>query len=783
MPQKEVKSLAELIEIFLNNKEEVLFSYKKGYRTFTLNGKELKYKINKIRSFFYYKKIKKGDKIIILSRDYLEWISVYFASILSGMIVVPLDIFTDKSLLQKIQKQVNAKAIFQDKGLVYTKIKTYYLDELEEKLEDIKVSKNLEVKIYPDDILEIMYTSGTTGQPKGVILTHANIVAGVNSAIKSVPLKLKLRMLNLLPLSHIYGQVYGLFTSMYFGYRIYFIDTIQSKKIISFIKIKKINIMILVPSILDSLKKELEGKSLLKSLGIQFRIIGVGGASLETELEKWWNHHLISVVQGYGLTETSSVASVNIPFFTKIGSAGKIAKDTNIKLNKDNEILIKGPNVTSGYFLDEEKTKQSFKDGWFKTGDIGYLKNGYLYIKERKKDVIVKASGLKVYPIDVENVLNNINGVEESCVIEKNKGVHAIFILNKKIDPLDIVKIANKTLLNHQKISSFFVWPDTEFPKTHTGKIKKYLVRREMGKLEAKRHFYEDKLFEIIKDVIKPTQKILLVSKLTDLGMDSIKRIELISEIEKKCNIEIDEIKINQNTKVSDLKNLLKEKSVEKISFKSWHLNKISQILRYLFQRILFFPLVNIFTKTEYYGLENIKNIKICIFASNHQSGIDGHIIIKKLKLKTAIAVSDYFFAFGEGKLSKPTRKLLGYFLALFYNAYPFGENIGLNKSMEFTGEMLDKGFSIIIFPEAHRTPDGKIYEFKIGIGFLSLNMNVPIVPVKISGMFEVLPATRNYPKFGKSLVKFGKPIYANDIKKMSYLDATNLIEKKVREL
>ncbi|MCH7568310.1 MAG: AMP-binding protein [Nanoarchaeota archaeon] len=799
MSKEGISSIQELIENFLlTNQDKILFAHKKGYRTYTINGKELFEKVQKTRVFLKNKNIESSDKIIILGTNSIEWITVYFACILSGIIVVPLDTLTDKLLLKKIQKQVKAKAIFQDRGLasigfVPNKIKQFYLDELDNILKNVNIDTRANLpttKTRPNDILEIIYTSGTTSNPKGVILTNENITAGVNAAISSISLKIRLRMLNLLPLSHIFGQIQGLFLLMHFNHKIFFLDSIQPRKIISFIKNKKINGVALVPGILSALKKELEGKSVLLNLGVQFRLIGVGGASLDTELERWWKRRLIIVIQGYGLTETASVVSVNKIGASKTGSVGKVYENLEIKLGKDNEILVKGKNVTPGYFNDQIKTKQAFEDGWFKTGDIGEIKNSYLYLKERKKDIIITPSGLNVYPKDIESTLNKIPVVEESSVLEKDKKIHAVLILKEKADISEVVKKANEKLLSHQKITGYSVWPYKDFPKTHTGKVKKHIILQEISKLKTKPHSYENKLYNVINNVLKSHQKINLKSKLSDLGMDSLRRVELISELEKEFDVEINEVKLNQFTKVSDIEEIMKESHIQKIKFKKWPISSISRLVRYVFQKLLVFPLLRIFTKTDYYGLENLRHIeklkKPVIFASNHQSALDSPVIIKKLQLPIAIpADSNYVFGIGtEGPfILRLYKRLRGYLIALFFNAYPFGETIGTNTSLEFTGEMLDNGYSILIFPEAHRTTDGKIKAFKSGIGYLALNMQALIIPVKIKGLYEILTVRKTIPKFGKSKVIIGKPITPEKLKDLSYINATKLIEEKVKEL
>ncbi len=783
--EKEV-SVQNIIENYLtSNKDKTIISQKKDYRTFSIKGQELDEKIQKTRTLLEKSKIKKGDKIIIIGNNSIEWIVVYFSCILSGIIVVPLDISADKKLFKKIQEIVKAKVIFQDKYIQkFSKTKTFYLDELNELTNNLS-NTTTKTKINPKDILEIIYTSGSTGKPKGVILTNENITAGINSASSLIKLKIKLKILNLLPLSHIFSQIYGLFLLMYQNNKIYFMDTIQSRKIISFIKNKKINGIIVVPGILESLKKELENKFLIFSLGLQFRLIGVGGASLDSELEKWWKSKLYLILQGYGLTETSSVVSANKLGSAKLGSVGIIADGVKIKLSNQ-EILVKGENVTPGYYKDNKQTQESFENSWFKTGDIGELKNNYLYIKGRKKDIIITPSGLNVYPDDIEKILDKIPEVKESCVIEKEKKIHAVLILNKKNNTSKIIEIANQKLLSHQKIQSFSVWSYENFPKTPLGKIKKFIVTQNLDKLTTKAFQYQNKLFNIINNVLKPNKKINNHSKLSDLGMDSLKRVELITEIEQEFGIEIEETMLNQYTKISDLGKLMKAGKKDKAKFKTWPMNVISKITRVAIQKIIVYPLTRIFTKTEYYNLDNIKNIKKpVIFVSNHQSVFDVPIINKKLYTKTAsVADSNYVFGIGtKNPFLKLYRKLRGFCVALSFNAYPFGESIGTGTSLEFTGEMLDRGYSILIFPEAHRTRDGKIKPFKFGIGYLAISMKVPIIPIKIQGLYEVLPVTKIIPKFHKSSVKIGKPIFPKNINNLSYIKATKLIEQRVKSL
>lgn len=786
MTSKKVSSVKQVIDEFLlKNRNTAIISEKQGYRTQTITGKELARKINKTRQLLHQNKIHVGDAIIILGKPSINWIAAYCACIQSRVTIVPLDTLTDKTLLMKIRKQVHAKALFQDKKLATVNIKKFYLDELDAVLEKTPVQHHATVRAHQHDILEIQYTSGTTGEPNGVVLTHENIVAGINSLIPTVPLKIKLKFLNMLPLSHIFGQIPGLFLPMYFSYHLFLLDTIQTSKIITFIKNKKINAAIVVPGILTALKNNLERKSVAFNLGMQFRLFGVGGAPLTTELEKWWKQQGIFVVQGYGLTETAAALAANKLFCTKTGSVGKILFGVSVTFGADDEILVKGNNVAPCYYKNEQKTNDAFEDGWFKTGDVGFLEGKFLYLKERKKEVIITGAGLKAYPVDIETILNKINGVRDSCVIERNGKIHATLLLEKHREPIHLIQQANNKLLGHQKIAEYSVWPAPDFPRTPIGKIKKYVVREQIA-IPARERHYDDMLYSAVHRVLQPRQKITSDKILVDLGMDSLKRVQLVSELEQIFHIELSETDFTQHTKVADIELAIKKKQVHKISFKTWPLNPFVRGIGFILARLISYPIIRFFTSTKYIGLEHVAHVKTpVIFACNHQSAWDGAAVAKKLHKPTAIAAeATYVFGYGtKSMFSRMYKRFTSFLATMAHNIYPFGEGIGINTSLEYTGELLDRGYSVIIFPEAQRTLNGEVRQFKEGSGYLATTMNVPIIPVRVKGFFEILPVRTIIPRFGKSTVIFGESIPPESFKKMSYQEATRFIEQKVRAL
>ncbi len=749
--------------------QEVILAQKEGYRTRTLTGKELEEKVHSIRFFFQQKHLQKGDKVIFFAKNSLEWIAAYFACILSGIVAVPLDVFSNKEFVQKVRKQTQAKMILDDEVLKKFAAISFSASEKKISLQQ----KIPPARVHSSNLLQLLYTSGTTGEPKGVMLSYENMSSAIETAQKYVP-KLPLRFLHALPLSHIFGQTYALFVALLNGQKLFFSDTLLPREIISFIKRKNIHGAYFVPGQLQALRRALERRWLKKELGWQFFLIGVGGASLDPEQESWWKRHLILVVQGYGLTETTGVVSIN-PLLGKVGSAGRIIPKIEVRLAEDKEILVKGKNVTSGYFQNPQKTTESFVGNWFKTGDVGELKKNYLFIKERKKDMIVLPNGLNIYPSDIEKALNRLPEVRESCVLEKNKKIHAVFLLHKKISPEKLIQEANKRLSSSQRITSYSLWKGREFPKTPTGKIKKFVVLQELEK--PKKYAYATELLQLIAEVLEPQQKITLKSTLGDLGMDSLKRVELVAALENAYSVELPEEAVHTKMCVQQLESLLKESHPVVKAFTSWQLSVPAKTIRWLGQWLIAYPFLSLFTRPKYAGMENIPQ-GLVVFAANHQSAWDGALAIKKAKRKIAIpAAATTVFGMGT---KNPWKKFTGVMAKLFFNAYPFGETIGTWASLTFTGEFLDRGYSILIFPEGARTLDGKIHHFQRGVGYLATQMNVPIVPVKIEGLYEVLPRGRIIPKFGRSTITFGKPLY---LEHLSYVQATKKIEEMVKKL
>ncbi|MCH8003973.1 MAG: AMP-binding protein [Nanoarchaeota archaeon] len=771
-------TIPELITHACNKyKNKVAIRNRRGYRTEDITYTELYDKILKVSNLFHKLKIKKQDKILILGQSSLEYVILFLAAVFQGVIVVPLDLQSNVDLIKKIKTKIKPKAMFTSSN-IRLNIPVIKFDEIESKYKSF--SKRSPASINPSDTVEILLTSGTTGDPKGVVLTNYNFMSGVNSLRKVVKLP-KLKFISVLPLSHVLEQVIGLLIPLSYGCSILYPETIRPSILTEIIRNKGINGIVCVPATLESLKQP----NIMKNLGIRFFLMAVGGARLDPELERYWKRKLKLVLQGYGATESTALIAANTLFRRKIGYVGKPIPGLEIKLDNE-EILVKGPNVFKEYYKDEEKTKEAFANGWYKTGDLGFFNGAYLCIKGRKKDMIVTESGENVYPEDIEEVLNKIKGIKESCVVEEEGKIKAYIIPSKKIELDQVIKNANSKLLPKQRISDYAFWDEASFPKTPIGKIKKIQVKQKGIKGKKKAIVYESKLFELIAGLSPKNPK--SNSKLgKDLLFDSLKRVQLMSKIEEEFNVEIPEQNVDENTTVKQLERMIYEhKSTQRFRMNKWLLNHTVVFVRRFFQELLIFPLLRIFWKVNCKGTENILNLKEpVIFMPNHQSSFDVITILKclpfKLRSRIAVAASPpVIFGIPPPKKRRILKKILSFNSRFFLNAYPFGNEIGLERSLRITGELLDRKFSVIVFPEGRRTTDGRINSFQLGTGFLALQMNVKIVPVRLEGLYELHPIGNFWPKSGTVSVTFGKP---KQIKNSSYPKTTKIIEDMVRNL
>lgn len=799
-----MKTLTDLFNTFRDRKKTA-FVYLTGIRRFVFSYTDLYDKSLRFASWLERQGVNKGDRVVIWAPSSPWWAIAFWGVVVRGGVIVPVDFASGKERAEKIAQLADAKFVIQShyKLEKLDDTNSIFIEDLQYKILNVEPAKHI-VSANETDVVELVYTSGTTGDPKGVILTHKNLISNLLQVNKHIPVITQgYNFLSLLPLSHMFEQMGGFLTPLFNGSSIVYIRTLKPSAIMKALKHEDIYAAIIVPRLLQALKngieRELQNKGLGKifvwlqdfaasknirfrkflfaiiqhKFGKNFQLFVSGGSALDLPTAKFWQNLGFKVIEGYGLTECSPILAGNYFDEQRLGSVGKPLPNVKLKL-LDGEILAKGDNIFGGYWQNEAATKQAFTDdGWFKTGDLGKVENDWWYIKGRKKDMVVTAEGINVYPEDVEAVLNNLVGVKESCVVGQKGGegerVHAALILDgsgRKIE--DVIAEANGRLDPQQQITSFSLWPELEFPKTTTLKIQKFKV------LESLKHqatggagITSDRLVNLIgkitqRPVIEIKESSILVQ---DLGLTSVARLELVNYLEQEFRLDLEDTAINQKTTVAELRKIIEKRENTKTEnhFHLWPNSPFGRGVRLIFNWLLNYPIFFGSVTLNKKGLENLDSVKEpVIFIANHISYYDHPAIVYSLPHKwrynTATAAWEEFF-FKDTGLKGAWKRFAYYYGMASLNLFPLPQDKGFRKTLEFMGKLVDHKVNILIFPEGERTWDGSMLPFMDGLGLIAKELQVPIVPVKIKGMEKVFPRGIAVPKRGKVEVIFGKPL------------------------
>ncbi len=793
---------------------------KTGYRTFRRTYRELHDDILRTAAFLEKQGLGKGDKLLIWGFNCPQWGTVFLAAAIKGIIVVPIDFLATGEFVRKIQALTKAKAIFHSEFKLTQDldIKDFILEHLEHYIKGtLATSKNTSIK--PEDWLEIVYTSGTTGDPKGVIITHANLLNNVADIKKVVDVQPEQTFLSLLPMSHLFEQNPGFLSPLSSGCTVVYMRGLRPNLIFKVLAEERITNIVIVPRLLKlfetSIRREVEAKGktatfekildknlprsikkilfkpVHKKFGMHFEYFVSGGAPLSDDLQRFWSGLGFRIVQGYGLTECSPVLTVNPLEGSVEGSVGSPLPSVELKLSPNGVVLAKGPNITQGYFNESEKTRDLLEDGWMKTGDIGQIDdNGFLFLKGRQKDVIVTGSGMNIYPEDVEAAVLRQKRVKDVCVVglpsDQGEQVHAeVLQASPEADIKKIINGANADLNEGQQITSYGVWQKEDFPRTTTMKVKKMLVisevksRNDAAASKERPADSTTKLANLIMrvcdvraDEVKPT-----ATMASDLHLTSVNRIELIALIEQEFNIDINEDDITGTTTVGDLEEIIRKRAKvhEASIFRRWLLKMPVRLIRGTFNVLIADNIIRLFVRRNVTGRENLRDVNDpVIVIANHVGYFDAPTVIMSLpwKIRQRIAPAawkEYFEDEGQRLfkhefLNKVLLKFYYEYATIMVNAYPFPKRTGFKRSLEYTGELLDKKWNILFFPEGEQSEDGTLQPFRSGIGWIIKEMKVPVVLIKHEGFENIMAGDRHQlPRRGRVNIKIGEPVMLDD--------------------
>jgi long-chain acyl-CoA synthetase len=642
-------------------------------------------------------------------------------------------------------------------------------------------------ELAPDDLAEVMFTSGTTGEPKGTMLTHRNLLSSAIAATQIFPIGPSQRLLSFIPLSHIFEQGPGFLCVLVAGASVVYPTSRQPAVIRRTFKERKVSMILITPAAVRSLfiaierKAQADGKgelfaklrrvakrlpmwmrrilfiSVHKNFGGRFQYIVSGGAALDPALGEAWRELGVEVLQGYGLSETAPALTFNRLDRNRFGSVGVPVPFVEVKIAEDGEVLAKGPNIFKGYWENPEATAAALDGEWFHTGDLGrFDEDGYLWLQGRKKDMIALPDGLKVYPEDVENVLAADPRIQElatplrptlAVVVglerpDETLHVHAVFVEPKDREVVaDIVRSANTKLSQAQQIRGWTVWPEDAFPTTPTQKVKKREVIERiltMGKEEAPTRpaaAAGRALSEVERLVARtanvPDDRIWPEAQLSaDVGLDSLGRVDLLGVIEEEMGIYIDDAALDPAATVADLERMVvaSRDAKPETGIYGWPLSPFVRSIGLILQQFLVWPLVHLFYRVKITGTEKLDGLRgPVMFAPNHCLHWDNGIILTSIPLgwrwKLAVAAAADDI-FGN--------RLNGFFSSVLANAFPLAREGAIRRSLELLGARLDRKFSVLIYPEGKLTLGGPMQAFKSGTGLIAVEGATPVVPMKL---------------------------------------------------
>ena len=710
-----------------------------------------------------------GDRVLLHSDNSPAWVAAFFAVARCGAVVVPLNPRSPPEHVQRIVDSARPRLLPRSRRSAAVGaggLPAWHIDSAGPRPPLARAEDPLDESL--PSVAEILYTSGTTGDPKGVMLTHENLLSDMAALSERVPLTPQDRVINLVPLFHAYGQMTGMLCPLLGGCEVRHVGPPTSRAIREALTRYPATHLILVPEILKTLLQRLEqdlgrlpgGLSRIlrgrvrRRLSPTLRTLVCGGAPLDPELEDQCRALGFEILQGYGLTETSPALAANAPETHRRGSVGRPLSGLEIRLAADGEILVRGPMVMAGYYRQPQSTAEAFAGDWLRTGDIGRLDpDGYLFLRGRKKYRIIAESGENVFPEDIEAELNLVAGVVDSAVIGRAEAgrtlIHAV-LLCPEHRAQAAVDQANQRLEPHQRIVSWSIWPEPDFPRSVTRKVRKEIVSRSLREIR--------KPPPAAAGAPEPTPIKRLLAEvsgvpvadipddlpiLSGLGIDSMLRIELVARLEESLGLCLEEARIAPGLTVAGLEALARARTGVPPAgerYPRWPQSAWAKRLRPPAVGLLLRSWLPLCCRLRVEGLEHLIDPEgPRIYMANHLSYLDSAAFALALppplrdRLCIAAATSVLYRRYAW---AVPLAELT-------LNAFPFPTELDENiqSGLHAIGHRLDDGWSVLLFPEGRMNRGARpLLPLKGGTGVIAVEMQAPIVPVAISGTARIMP-------------------------------------------
>lgn len=690
-----------------------------------------------------------------------------------------------------------------------------------------------------EDTAVILYTSGTTGNPKGVMLSYKNLLSNVN-AIKAINLVDETdRVLAILPYHHVFPLNINLLMTMYFGTLVVILDELSSEALRHALREYKISVIIGVPRVWEMLHKAIMNKinsswitkkifkicqsinskvlsrlvfkKVYNELGGSLRVMASGGAKLDPEVSRDYLTLGLPMIEGYGLTETSPIIAFNKPTNVKAGTVGEIIPDVEVKIAEDGEILVKGANVMKGYYNNPTATKEVIdENGFFHTGDLGKFDGDHLVIVGRKKEMIVLSNGKNINPADIENeIMKGTDLIKEIAVMEYNNHLMAVvypdfdLIKHRNITNIkeslkwEIIDKYNVTAPKYRKILEIKIVKN-EFPKTKLGKVRRFMLNdflkgevveegaegtvvNQQSKKEIEVPEELKEIYTTLKENIERNYDAQVTPDAhleLDLGLDSLDIVEILSFVESSYGVKIKEEEFTNIKNVLTLAEFIKNHGGTFSSVEiDWKSILNERIDIDLPKSAWVGKLIRIITMPIFSLYFSLKKEAQDKISNEPAIYVGNHqSFLDALMFNQAIPMKMMDDTYYIATVVHFDTPLRRY-LADRGNVLIVDINKNLKETLQVSAEVLREGKNLVIFPEGARTRDGELQEFKKTFAILSKELNVPVVPFGIKGAYKAMPYGSKFPSMYPIKIKFFDKICPEN------LTIEEIVEKSKEEI
>ena len=800
--------------------------------------------------FLAEKGIKQNDRVILFSHNMPEWGLTYFGILKTGATAIPIDPASSVDEIINFAKAGEATAIVLSPKLAgenpdlaerlkaaKLKLNVWTFDEVFEMHDEIEETKRIALlpnKILSNSTASLIFTSGTTGTPKAVMLSHKNFVNMISMLSSVLDMDISDGVLSVLPMHHTFEFSAGFLTPFSNGTQITYLDELSSEELARAIENNHVTGMVGVPALWEMLHRRIKTRlrergdwfadladsvidfnawvrdntpfnlgpiiffPIHSGMGGRMRYLISGGSALSEKVQKDLHGLGFTVLEGYGLTESSPVLTVARPGNKLLrGSVGKPLPGVEVKIespdeNGVGEVLARGQNVMLGYYNNEEATEAVLQDRWLKTGDLGKLdEDGNLYIVGRSKDVIIDSNGKNIYPDEIEDHYGKSAFIKELSVVglpdqDGGEKIASLVVpdyeydialsrgeVNKKIE--EHFREVSASLPFFKRVKVLHLTP-FELPRTTTRKVKRGEVvemlqtseDRAKNKTKTVAETKGDDTALWIRRIVasvsnRALSEIALEDKLVDLGFDSLMFVELQAAVEDAGGRIISPDTLNEVESVRELLTAVqrvdKRKRIEEPKAEEKKEDEIfvPSILRTVGNSLVGFAQETLYENvlnTKIEGEANVPQHTNFIVASNHTSHLDMGLVKRALgkdvaEQTVAVAAADYWFD------TKYKRAYMNNFTTLI----PIERTGSLRQSLRHVTEILNEGYNTLIFPEGGRQTSGEIAEFKPIIGYLALNNKVGVLPVYVWGTYDAFPKGMTIPKTTSIGAKVGAKV------------------------